>query len=40
MLRNNTDVRGCSYFELGLPVNQLDLIRLFQNRQWERGRFH
>ena len=22
MLRNNADVRRCSYFELGLPVDQ------------------
>ena len=25
MLRNNADVRRCSYFELGLPVDSLDL---------------
>ena len=25
MLRNNADVRRCSYFELGLPVDALDL---------------
>ena len=36
MLRNNTDVHRSSYFELGLPVNQLDLIRAIS----ERGKFH
>ena len=25
MLRNNADVRRCSYFELGLPVRSLEL---------------
>ena len=27
MLRNNADVRRCSYFELGLPVVQVDYKR-------------
>ena len=28
MLRNNADVRRCSYFELGLPVAEVTLDRL------------
>ena len=38
MLRNNTDVRGCSYFELGLPVNQLDLIRAISKQTMGAGK--
>ena len=28
MLRNNADVRRCSYFELGLPVLKINVIWL------------
>jgi len=37
MLRNNAGVRRCSYFELGLPVNQLDLVRAISFKKQTMG---
>ena len=34
MLRNNTDARRCSYFELGLPVYTLDKVLPSRQRNW------
>ena len=36
MLRNNADARRCSYFELGLPVEELAGFSVLAARKMER----